>query len=835
MKLNDYEKQHLEILRKQLAECTVLLKTNGDFPLEKAGQVALYGSGARHTIKGGTGSGEVNSRYFVTVEQGLKDAGFTITTTDWMDAYDNLLVDAKKEFHKVIKARAKKNHTMAVIEGMGAVMPEPEYELPLTGAGDVAVYVLSRISGEGSDREPVAGDILLGKTEIHDILALKAKYPKFMLVLNVGGAVDLSPVAEVENILLLSQLGVETGAVLADILLGKAAPSGKLTTTWSAWADYPSMGEFGDINDTRYNEGIYIGYRYFDSVGKKALFPFGYGQSFTRFEITGQNAAPEYPHDDTMTAQTKAGTKTGQVQTDTTTKQPQIRVTATVKNVGNRDGKEVVQLYVSSPEGRLDQPYQALAAWAKTKNLKPGETEDVTMTFSLADLASYDAENAQYLLEKGDYVLRIGNSSVDTFPCAIARLDADVVTMKTKNCCGKPDFADWKPEQKVQASMPENLPVLELCANDFATAMAAYDKEHEIDPEVGIFTNEQLALMNTGAFDPKGSLSSIIGSASKTVAGAAGETANATGARDFPVMVMADGPAGLRLTREYFIDAKGVHGIGAGMPESIAEFMPKPAVWLMSLMEKKPKSGDAIHEQYATAIPIGTALAQSWNLDLAKDCGDIVGDEMERFEVHLWLAPALNIHRSIRCGRNFEYFSEDPLVSGKFAAAITLGVQAHAGCGTTIKHYAANNQETNRYNNNSQVSERAMREIYLKGFGICVRESQPHAVMTSYNLLNGTHTSEHRGLIEDILRSEYGYEGIVMTDWIVNGGTMNKASIHPAPNAAKIAAAGGDLVMPGGKGDYENILKALQEGTLDKKQVQINATRVYRMAKKLAL
>ncbi len=811
MKLNDYEQKHLKTLREQIAECTVLLKNNGDFPLEQAGQVALYGSGARHTIKGGTGSGEVNSRYFVTVEQGLTEAGFTVTTTDWLDAYDALLVDAKKEFHKEIKARAKKKHTMAVLEGMGAVMPEPEYDLPLDGDGDVAIYVLSRISGEGSDREPVAGDILLGRTEARDILALKAKYKKFILVLNVGGAVDLSPVMEVENILLLSQLGVETGAVLADILLGRATPSGKLTTTWSAWKDYPAMGEFGDINDTRYNEGIYVGYRYFDSVGKKALFPFGYGLSYTQFELSGSAA--------------KAVSTQGNSR--------QVSVTVSVKNIGTREGKEVVQLYVSSPEGRLDQPYQALAAWTKTKSLAPGESEEVTMTFSLEDLAAYDTENAQYLLEKGDYILRVGNSSVDTDICAVARLDADVVTIKTSNCCGRPDFIDWKPEQKVQTDIPKDTPVLKFSAESFATVSVTEAKEPEIEPAIAVLTDEQLVLMNVGAFDPKGGLGNIIGSASKTVAGAAGETANATDAKDFPVMVMADGPAGLRLTREYFVDAKGVHGIGAGMPESIAEFMPKPAVWLMDLMVKKPKAGDVVHEQYATAIPIGTALAQSWNLELAKDCGDIVGDEMERFGVHLWLAPALNIHRSIRCGRNFEYFSEDPLISGKFAAAITLGVQKHPKCGTTIKHYAANNQETNRYNNNSQVSERAMREIYLKGFGICVKESQPHALMTSYNLLNGIHTSEHRGIIEGILRNEYGYEGIVMTDWIVNGGTMNKASIHPAPNAAKIAAAGGDLVMPGSKGDYENILKALQNGSLEKKQVQINATRVYCMAKKL--
>lgn len=806
MKLNDYEEKHLQMLRKQIAECTVLLKSNGDFPLEGAGQIALYGSGARHTIKGGTGSGEVNSRYFVTIEQGLKDAGFTITTSGWMDAYDRLLADAKKEFLKEIKTRAKKNHTLAVIEGMGAVMPEPEYDLPLDGDGDVAVYVLSRISGEGSDRQPVTGDILPGKTEIRDILALQKKYKKFILVLNVGGVVDLSAVCEVENILLLSQLGVETGAVLADILLGKSNPSGKLTTTWSAWEDYANFGEFGDINDTRYNEGVYVGYRYFDTVGKKALFPFGYGLSYTRFATSCESISAD---------------------------KGAVTVRAAVKNTGKCAGKEVVQLYVSSPQGKLDQPYQALAAWAKTKELKPDETERVTVTFSLADLASYDTADAQYLLEKGDYILHIGNNSIDTAVCGIVRLDADVVTMKTKNCCGTPDFTDWKPEQRAVVSVPDDAAVLEIKAADFATTSVTYDTEQEIDPEIETFTDEQLALMNVGAFDPKGGLGNIIGSASKTVAGAAGETANVTGTKDFPVMIMADGPAGLRLSREYFVDDKGVHGIGAGMPESITELMPKIAVWFMSLMEKKPKAGDKIYEQYATAIPIGTALAQSWNLDLARDCGDIVGDEMERFGVHLWLAPALNIHRSIRCGRNFEYFSEDPLIGGLFSAAITQGVQKHPGCGTTIKHYAANNQETNRYNNNSQVSERAMREIYLKGFGICVKESQPCALMTSYNLLNGMHTSECRGIIEDILRSEYGYKGIVMTDWVVNGGTMNKASIHPAPAASKVAAAGGDLMMPGSKSDYTNILEALHSGKLDKKQLQINATRVYRMGKEL--
>ena len=267
------------------------------------------------------------------------------------------------------------------------------------------------------------------------------------------------------------------------------------------------------------------------------------------------------------------------------------------------------------------------------------------------------------------------------------------------------------------------------------------------------------------------------------------------------------------------------------MPESILELMPKPLSWLMSRLGGGKPRGE-IHHQYATAIPIGTAIAQSWNRELAEACGDVVGEEMLRFGVHLWLAPALNLHRDIRCGRNFEYYSEDPLLSGKMAAGITRGVQKHPGCAVTIKHYAANNQEYNRYNSNSQISQRTLREMYLRGFGICVRESAPLAVMTSYNLLNGTHTSEQRDLIHRILRCEFGFGGIVMTDWILPMG-QGSSKKYPAPDAGKIAAAGGDLVMPGGKNDQKAILKALKRKKLTRQQLRINATRVIRMARKL--
>lgn len=810
MELFDYEKEHIGLLRDSLAECTLFLRQNGAFPLEAPGRIAAYGNGVRHTVKGGTGSGEVNSRYSVNVEQGLKGAGFTITTGRWLDAFDQVELDAQKAFVKEIKERAKKKHTMAILEGMGAVMPQPEYDLPLDGEGDTAIYVLSRISGEGNDREPIPGDIRLTDSEAKTILALDAKYEKFMLVLNVGGVVDLTPVKEVSNILVLSQLGVETGSVLADILLGRANPSGKLTTTWASWEDYCREGEFGDINDTRYKEGIYVGYRYFDTVGKKPLFPFGYGLSYTSFDIAVTGAAAEG---------------------DT------IRIKAAVSNTGARAGREVVQVYVSAPAGRLDKPYQDLAAFSKTDLLEPGASQELTISFSLRDCASYDAQKESYVLEAGSYVVRVGDSSDHTQPAALVDLDGEAVVTKAGNCLGETDFEDWKPSGSETAAAEElsDITRISVAAADIETVTVSYDQEREIDPRVKDLTVEELAYLNVGAFNPKAGALSVIGNAATNVAGAAGETTGILKEKGFPVLVMSDGPAGLRLAKEFYRDEKGAHGIGSSMvPESFLPFLPAPARFIMNLIggSGKPKKGQKVEYQYATAIPIGTAIAQSFNLPLAESYGSIVGDEMERFGVHLWLAPALNIHRDIRCGRNFEYYSEDPLISGKTAAAITRGVQRHPGCGTTIKHYAANNQEKNRYCNNSIVSERAMREIYLKGFGICVRESQPHALMTSYNLLNGVHTSEHRGLIEDILRCEYGFKGIVMTDWIVDM-AQDKQSLHRMPIAAEIAKAGGDLVMPGSKGDFDSIVKAAKSGELELRQLQINATRVLRKAEEL--
>ena len=806
MKLSQLEREHAKKVHAMLAECMVLLRKNGDFPLAEPCELALYGNGARHTVRGGTGSGEVYSHFTVSAEKGLERAGFTITTKEWLDAYDNCLKKAREDFVRDVKLRAKKEHMHPVVIGMGAVMPEPEYELPLDGEGDVAVYVLSRICGEGNDRKAEKGDILLTDTEITDILCLNRQYQKFMLVLNVGGPVDLTPVMEVKNILLLSQLGAMTGMGLADVLLGKKNPSGRLATTWTAWEDYSKLGEFGDRDDTRYKEGIYVGYRYFDTVGKEPLFPFGYGLSYSEFESKAIGIE-----------------LSGEI----------VTVKVEVKNVGACAGKEVVQLYVSKPYGKLDQPWQELAGFAKTRELAPGESQELMIAFAMSELASYDAETSSFLLEKGNYVLRLGKNSRDTSICGAVQLKKDLVTRQVRHVLGTTDFEDFRPEPREEEKLSKDVKVLNLDPKAIQTEIIEYKDDSSIDPELLDLTDEELILLGIGDFEISKGAWSVIGDSGKMVAGAAGETTGALRDKGVPALSMADGPAGLRLSKKYWVDEDGAHSLNNQMMEGFAEFLSKPAAMVMKLKSRqRPKKGAEVKNQYCTAIPIGTAIAQSWNLKLAQRCGDIVGREMVEFGVDLWLAPALNVHRDIRCGRNFEYYSEDPLISGKFAAAITNGVQRHPGRGVTIKHYAANNQEANRYYNNSAVSERAMREIYLKGFQICIQESKPMTVMSSYNLLNGIHTSERRDLIDWVLRKEFGFKGVVMTDWLM-AGTKPKDTVYPAAKASRIAAAGGEIVMPGCKADYDDMVEALKAGRLTRKRLLINASRVWKLIKSM--
>lgn len=819
------EKRNMERSRNIASQGMVLLENNGILPLNgDSRKIALFGNGARRTIKGGTGSGDVNSRFVVNVEQGMEEAGFTITTKGWMDRYDEAVEAAREEYFAKVKSAFQEIGTDAIMILFTAPFMEPPV-IPVTDEDikasdtDTAVYVLSRNSGEGKDRRAEAGDYDLFDVEKKCIEKLTASYRNVIVVLNVGGVIDTKFLRGTDGIgavLLMSQAGNIGGSALADILTGKVTPSGHLTTTWAEnYPDYPSADTFshrnGNVDDEYYKEGIYVGYRYFDTFNVSPAYPFGYGLSYTDFAI------------ETEKVEADAG---------------KVAVTVKVTNTGSvYSGKEVVQVYYSAPDGKLEKPYQELAAYAKTKELAPGESEVLTITYPTAVMASYDTERASYILEAGTYYVRVGNHSRNTKVEAALSIDAEAVTEVLSNrltldCSmeelsakgGIPYSYDTEQAEKEAAVK------LEIKAADISPKTVEYQSENpeipayisesklkiadvaagrvSLDGLVSQLTVEEMAELCVGTARGGFGSDSIIGAASAACPGAAGDsTSLMIEDRDIRNMILADGPAGLRLSTNFVTDKD--HNIIPGVGDS-----PFPGMeMIMGPSEAPVLPEDAIHYyQYCTAIPIATLLAQTWDVDVISEAGDIVGEEMEELGVTLWLAPGMNIHRNPLCGRNFEYYSEDPLVSGMCAAADTLGVQKHAGVGTTIKHFAFNNQEDNRMHTNGHIGERAIREIYLKGFEIAVKAAQPMSIMTSYNLANGIHTANNYDLLTAVARNEWGFEGIVMTDW----GTTGSIEMEPGKqfkygtsNAAGCIKAGNDLTMPGCQNDVDEIIRSV--------------------------
>lgn len=794
----NYLKKHAEILRKGATECAVLLKSNGDFPLDKPCKIALYGNGARETAKGGKGSGDIECLEPVSCEVSLEKSGFTVTTKAWLDEYKKTADAATAAYMFKIMQTAAAENISPIEVALREPESEPEYNIPLGGDGDVCIYVVKRVSGEFKDRSAGKGDLLLTDNEVRDIKALSQKYNKFMLVINTAGVVDLSPVMNVQNILLLSQLGAVTGDVLADILLGKAYPSGKLATTWASADDYSKLGTFGDRDDTLYREGVYVGYRYFDTADKKPLFPFGYGLGYTDFKIGS---------------------------TVVHNKKSKIFVNTTVTNVGKRIGKEVVQVYVSCPQGSIDKPYQSLVGYCKTKELNAGESQTVAVEFDLSSVASYFEKSASFILEKGEYIVRIGNSSRNTDVACVIVLSEDVTTVQVKNALGKPEFVDAA-LCCTHTDEISGVPQLTLSKTDFVCEKPTYKVDRHIADKIKTLSDDDLAHFCIGAHYPNVQAATI-GNSAVHVPGAAGETSNyVLGVTDGKYAVMADGPAGVRIATKCIITDEGKKPYMESIPEWLIKDVPPEAAEKLRERVKNLKPEDICY-QYATPIPVAFALAQSFNPDLIEKCGDIVGEECEMFGIHYWLAPAMNIHRNVLCGRNFEYYSEDSVVSGLSAAAMVKGLQRHKNVNATIKHFCCNNQETNRFMSNSQVSERALREIYLKGFEICVKTAKPQAVMTSYNLLNGEHTSQRADLIDGVLRGEWGYDGIVMTDWVTTEATDNPKCKYPGVKAHKIIKAGNDIVMPGGVPDFDDIMNALKAGDITREELEVCATRIY--------
>lgn len=806
------ELSNRKIARMAAAEGIVLMKNDGVLPIGKGQKAAIYGNGVSHFIKGGTGSGDVNERELVTIQEGLLGAGVTLVN-------EAAALDAPKRYME-----AKYAWRDGIIEAMNAagtgsdmaffqvlkehpfVEPENVPVIPEeVSAADVVIYVISRIAGEGADRFDEKGDYYLSDTEEAELAELAKYTQKIVVLINAGGQIDVTAILanpSVKGLLNISQGGMETGNAVADVLTGAVTPSGKLTGTWTKeYGDFPNSATFshnnGNTDTEKYEEGIYVGYRYFDSFGVDVQYPFGYGLSYTSFAI-----------------------KTDAVVCDETS----VSVTAVVTNTGKEyAGKEVVQIYAALPQGGMKKEYKRLIGFAKTRLLAPGESQTLTVTMPAKMLASFDESRAAWVIEAGEYAVLVGNSSADITVEGILAVAQDTVMEQVTHICPlkeelneivRPDdlaeklTAAWKSaaQEKGLAPIPFAPEPEKLVKRPAGSLLkkAAQIAEELTDEEITAMLMGEITkgqdnlkedeLVETGIYVP----------------GAAGETSCALEKHGIPAISMADGPAGLRLMRSYDVDRAS----GKIYSQSLMAALENG----LFAMEHEHQEADTYY-MYATAIPIGTLLAQSFDTELLEKVGAMVGGEMQEFGVAWWLAPGMNIHRNPLCGRNFEYYSEDPLVAGVMAAAITRGVQSVPGVGTTIKHFACNNQEDNRLGSNTVISERALREIYLRGFEIAVKSSQPMCIMTSYNLINGVHAANSRDINTVAAREEWDFKGIIMTDWTTT--TAGGSSPHGC------ALAGNDLIMPGHQIDVDDIKAALASGDLPRKTARECCARLF--------
>lgn len=779
-------KKHIELSRQAAVEGMVLLKNEGSvLPLKTGTRVALFGKGSIDYVRGGGGSGSVNTAYERNLYEGmkLKEQEGKVMIFPELEAF------YQKEIIQQYEAGA--------VPGMTREPEVPEELIQKAKAyTDTAVISICRFSGEGWDRKAVTkeggyelfdeeqeqialsnklfenGDFYLTAAETAMVETVKKNFAKVVVVLNVGGMIDTTwfkSCPDIQAVLMAWQAGMEGGLATADILCGDVNPSGKLTDTFAASLEvYPSSPNFHESPDyVDYTEDIYVGYRYFETMAgakEQVNYPFGFGLSYTEFEVTAVGAGYEAEKAVFL-----------------------IRVS----NLGSRAGKEVVQIYYSAPQGKLGKPARELAAFQKTRLLQPGETQTMRLEIPYAAMASYDDTGkvckSAYVLEAGEYHYYVGNSvesakEVVSGPMVLENtvIVEQLTTQAAPHKLAKRLLADGSYEE-LPMDDPAEEPGLPRQDNNTLEGIAPEvraigryafrEKETKIllrDVAEGKHTLDEFM-----AQLPVDDLISLLGG--QPNAG----VANTFGMGNLPEygvpnVMTADGPAGLRIASQCGVTT--------------------------------------------TAWPCSTLLACTWNPELVEQIGQAGAEEVKENNIGIWLTPAMNIHRSPLCGRNFEYYSEDPLVAGKIGAAMVRGIQS-MHIGASVKHFACNNKETNRKDSDSRVSERALREIYLKGFEIVVKESDPYTIMSSYNLLNGVHTSENKDLLTGILRDEWGFQGIVTTDWWTHGEHYRETK------------AGNDVKM--GNGYSERVLEALNQGYITKEEIAVCAKRVLEMILKM--
>lgn len=758
--------KYLDTAAKMVSEGIVMLKNgNNALPLDTDKEVAVFGRIQFHYYKSGTGSGGmVNVTKVVNILDGLVDNGVKVN--------EKLLGTYRKW---------DKENPFDLGEGWGGE-PWSQKEMPLdeglvketAKSCETAIVIIGRTAGEEQDNRLEAGSYLLSDDEIEMLTVVREHFKKVVLLLNVGNIIDMTDINRIapDSVLYVWQGGMTGGKGTADVLTGKVSPSGKLPDTIASKAsDYPSDANFGrEKNRDIYAEDIYVGYRYFETFAKeKVLYPFGFGLSYTEFEIR------------TEKAEITEGA---------------VKLSVLVKNIGSYKGKEVIEVYCEAPQGKLGKAARVLCGFEKTRELVPQEEQAVEIAVDIAKLASYDdsgvtGNKSCYVLEAGEYKFYVGSDVRSAeYACSFEQGEDLVTERLTQSLAPVESFERIKPvcEGGAFSIGREAVPVSEV--DESARRLEKLPKEiaytgdkdiklwdvkngkNTMDEFIAQLSDYDLSCIIRG--EGMGSPRVTAGTASAF--GGVSENLNGFG---IPAGCCSDGPSGMRLD--------------CGTK--------------------------------AFSLPNGTMIASSFNKELTSELFAFMGLEMAANKVDCLLGPGMNIHRHPLNGRNFEYFSEDPFLTGKMASAELKGM-AGAGVTGTIKHFCANNRETNRHFIDSVVSERALREIYLKGFEIAVKEGGASSVMTTYGIVNGLWTAGNFDLNTVILREEWGFKGFTMTDWWAN---INVRGKEPdKTDLAAMARAQNDVYMvcPDGEKNDDNTLVALENGGIERCELQRNAANI---------
>ena len=763
----DWEK-YIEASVETVSEGIVMLKNDrGVLPLDKNKETAVFGRIQLHYYKSGTGSGGmVNVTEVVGITDGLLRSGAKINE-ELLDVYKKW--DYENPFNR----------------GSGwGTEPWSQAEMPLSDelvkkislSSDTAVVIIGRTAGEEQDNTPDEGAYFLSDLEEDMLKKVRANFDKMVVLLNVGGIIDMGFVDKYnpDAVLYVWQGGMVGGIGTARVLLGEESPSGKLPDTIAyEIADCPADKYFGDLWQNFYCEDIYVGYRYFETFAKdRVRYPFGYGLSYTSFEIS---------------------------LIETAIKGRTASVTVKVKNTGNYSGKEVVGLYYNAPQGVLGQPLRQLCAFEKTKKLAPSEEQELTLAVNLDEFASYDdsgvtGNESCFVLEKGEHRLFVGSDVRADIDAGCIVLEETVVIKQYRQALAPvQEFKRMKPvlkDGKYEITF-EEVPVLKISENERRKEMLP--KEIAYTGDKGI----KLIDVKTG----KNTMEEFIAQLSDN---------------DLTCIIRGEGMSSPKVT-------PGTAAAFGGVSDSLKGFgIP------CGCCSDGPSGMRLDCGTKAFSLPNGTLIASTFNKKLIEELFTLAGQEIAYNNVDCLLGPGMNIHRHPLNGRNFEYFSEDPYLTGIMASYELMGLHK-SGVTGTIKHFCGNNQESGRHVIDSIISERALREIYLKGFETAINKGGAVSIMTTYGRVNGLYTGASYDLTGEILRNQWGFKGIAMTDWWTD---LNEREGEVSKNNfAAMARAWNDVYMvcSDSENNYDNTLSCLENGILKRSELQRNAASICQM------